>query len=66
MKTKIHPECYTIKAKCNCGVVHEIYTTRKNLHLDVCSKCHPFYTGQQKIIDASGRVDRFKKKYQMK
>lgn len=64
MKEGIHPEYNEIKVACSCG---EVFTTRstsgKDLHLDVCSKCHPFYTGKQKIVDTAGRVDRFQQKY---
>jgi large subunit ribosomal protein L31 len=64
MKEGIHPEYNEIKVTCSCG---EIFKTRstsgKDLTLDVCSKCHPFYTGKQKIVDTAGRVDRFQQKY---
>ena len=64
MKQGIHPEYKEIKVTCSCG---ESFVTRstagKEIHLDVCSKCHPFYTGKQKIVDTAGRVDRFQQKY---
>ena len=64
MKQGIHPEYNEIKVTCSCG---NTFTTRstsaKNLHLEVCAKCHPFYTGKQKILDTAGRVDRFQQKY---
>lgn len=64
MKQGIHPEYKEIKVNCSCG---ESFVTRstagKDLHLEVCSKCHPFYTGKQKIVDTAGRVDRFQQKY---
>lgn len=65
MKKDIHPIYSDVEVTCSCGAS---FTTRstlnaKTLHIDVCSKCHPFYTGKQKIVDTSGRVDRFKQKY---
>lgn len=67
MRQGIHPEYNEIKVTCSCG---ESFTTRstagKDLILEVCSKCHPFYTGKQKIVDTAGRVDRFQQKYGMK
>ncbi|MDR3492203.1 MAG: 50S ribosomal protein L31 [Gammaproteobacteria bacterium] len=67
MKPGIHPEYNTITVSCSCGSVFETRSTSgKNLSLEVCSKCHPFYTGKQKIIDTAGRVDRFQQKYGMR
>jgi ribosomal protein L31 len=68
MKLNIHPECREITVTCSgCG---NTFTTRstasKDLHIEVCSNCHPFYTGKQKIIDTGGRVDRFRRKYGLK
>jgi large subunit ribosomal protein L31 len=64
MKKDIHPAYSQIKLTCSCGNVFETGSTYgADLHLDVCSACHPFYTGKQKIIDTSGRVDRFKQKF---
>ncbi len=64
MRQGIHPEYNEIKVTCSCG---ESFNTRstagKDLILEVCSKCHPFYTGKQKIVDTAGRVDRFQQKY---
>ena len=64
MKPDIHPNYSEINVSCSCG---ENFSTRstlgKDLHLDVCSKCHPFYTGTQKIMDTAGRVDKFNRKY---
>jgi large subunit ribosomal protein L31 len=64
MKTEIHPKYSEIKIICSCG--NEI-TTRSTLaediHIEVCSSCHPFYTGKQKIVDTGGRVDKFRKRY---
>ncbi len=64
MKPDIHPNYSEVSVSCSCG---ESFTTRstlgKDLHIDVCSKCHPFYTGTQKIMDTAGRVDKFNRKY---
>lgn len=65
MKQGIHPTTNLVKAVCACGATHEITTTLKDdLHLDVCSQCHPFYTGKQNLIDTAGRVDRFRARQQ--
>jgi len=67
MKPKIHPEYKEIKVICSCGTA---FTTRstlgKELHVEVCSSCHPFYTGKQKIVDTAGRVEKFRQKYTKK
>lgn len=64
MKADIHPEYQTLKVVCSCGETFETRSTLGGeLHVEVCSKCHPFYTGQQKIVDTGGRVDKFRKKY---
>ncbi len=64
MKPKIHPEYKTIKVTCSCGDVFETKSTLcHELHVEVCSSCHPFYTGKQKILDTAGRVDKFRRKY---
>ncbi len=64
MKDKIHPAYKEIEVKCSCG---NTFTTRstlgKPLHVEVCSSCHPFYTGKQKIVDTAGRVEKFRQKY---
>lgn len=66
MKADIHPKYEEIKVVCSCG---NEFTTRstlgQELHVEVCSSCHPFYTGQQKIVDTAGRVDKFRRKYGM-
>jgi large subunit ribosomal protein L31 len=66
MKPDIHPTYSEIKVTCSCG---NTFTTRstvgRDLHLDVCSACHPFYTGKQKLVDTAGRVDKFRQKYGM-
>ncbi len=64
MKSSIHPEYAAVNATCSCGNKFEMRTTLgKDIHLDVCSSCHPFYTGKQKILDTGGRVDRFNKRF---
>jgi large subunit ribosomal protein L31 len=64
MKSDIHPEYTAMKATCRCGNVIETRSTLGGeIHLDVCSNCHPFYTGRQKIVDAGGRVERFRKRF---
>jgi len=64
MKADIHPNYETITATCTCGNIIKVGSTLgKDLSLDVCSECHPFYTGTQKIMDTGGRVDRFRKRF---
>ena len=64
MKQDIHPQYNEITVTCSCGNTFVTRSTAsKNLSLEVCSKCHPFYTGKQKIVDTAGRVDRFQQKY---
>lgn len=61
MKKNIHPKYYTkAKATCDCGATFEVGSTKPELHVEICSACHPFYTGTQKLVDTAGRVDRFK------
>ncbi|MCB1174006.1 MAG: 50S ribosomal protein L31 [Leptospiraceae bacterium] len=66
MKTGIHPEYHAVEIKCACGATFQTKSTRKEISVEICSSCHPFYTGTQKIVDSAGRVDRFKKKYKLK
>ena len=64
MQESIHPDYKEIKATCSCGNVIEIKSTlAEDLQLDVCSECHPFYTGKQKLVDTGGRVDKFRKRF---
>ena len=64
MKAEIHPKYEEITATCSCGNVIKTRSTKcDDLHLDVCSQCHPFYTGKQKIVDTAGRIDRFNKRF---
>ena len=66
MKQDIHPKYNEVEAACACGEKFKIGSTTKSLHVDICSKCHPFYTGTQKLMDTEGRVEKFKKKYAKK
>jgi large subunit ribosomal protein L31 len=66
MKPEIHPQYQEIKVICSCGNEFTTRSTLKEeLHIEVCSSCHPFYTGKQKILDTAGRVDKFRKKYKL-
>ncbi len=62
-KESIHPEVYDTVIKCACGNEIKTKSTKKNIRIEICSKCHPFYTGQQKLVDTAGRIDKFIKKY---
>jgi large subunit ribosomal protein L31 len=66
MKKGIHPEYKETTITCACGEVIHTRSTRQNIKIDICSKCHPFFTGKQKLVDTAGRVDRFKKRYAKK
>ena len=63
MKAEIHPEYIASTVTCSCGNTFETRSTRGNISVEICSACHPFYTGKQKIMDTEGRVERFYKKY---
>ena len=63
MKKEIHPNYHIAKVTCACGNSFEVGSTAKELRVEICSMCHPFYTGKQRFVDTAGRVDRFKKKY---
>jgi large subunit ribosomal protein L31 len=64
MKANIHPKYEEIKVTCSCGNEFKTYSTAgRDLHLEICSACHPFYTGTQKFVDSAGRVEKFRKKY---
>lgn len=66
MKASIHPKYTVIKVNCTCGNAFETRSTLgEDLQVEVCSSCHPFYTGKQKVMDTGGRVDKFRKKYGM-
>ncbi|MCF7796366.1 MAG: 50S ribosomal protein L31 [Lentisphaeria bacterium] len=64
MKTGIHPEYKLSKVTCACGNIFETYTTVGDISVEICSACHPFFTGKQKLLDTAGRIDKFRKKYQ--
>ena len=66
MKENIHPQYEKATIKCACGNVIETRTTKGDINVEICSKCHPFFTGKQKLVDTSGRVDLFKKRYGLK
>jgi large subunit ribosomal protein L31 len=63
MKPGIHPEYTPTKITCACGRISETYATVDELHVEICSHCHPFFTGRQKLVDTAGRVERFRRKY---
>ena len=63
MKPKIHPEYHDVTVACACGNTIQTRSTKKDLRVEVCSACHPFFTGKQKLLDAAGRVERFQKRY---
>ena len=66
MKKGIHPEVKTSTIRCGCGAELETVTTVESMHVDICSKCHPFYTGEERFVDTEGRVERFNRKYEQK
>ena len=66
MKDGNHPNYDTCTVKCACGNTFETKSTKSELKVDICSKCHPFFTGKQKLVDTGGRVDRFNKRYARK
>ena len=63
MKTEIHPVYATATVKCGCGNTFQTRSTIPEMHTDVCSECHPFYTGKQKFVDTAGRIEKFNKKF---
>jgi large subunit ribosomal protein L31 len=63
MKENIHPNYQAARIVCACGNVIETRSTRPEIHVELCSSCHPFYTGKQKLVDTAGRVERFRKKF---
>ena len=66
MKKGIHPDYKLTKITCVCGNVIETRSTVENINVEICSACHPFYTGKQKLVDTAGRIDRFNKRYGIK
>ncbi len=63
MKEGIHPEYMECTITCSCGAVYHTRSTRKQIHIEICASCHPFFTGQQKFVDTAGRIERFRRKY---
>ena len=63
MKDGIHPQVYKAKISCACGFEIEAISTKEKVATEICSNCHPFYTGKQRFVDTAGRIDRFRKKY---
>ena len=63
MKKKLHPELHELSVHCACGNVVETRSTKDTMKVEICSNCHPFFTGKQKLIDSAGRVERFQKRY---
>ena len=66
MKPGIHPEYHEVEVRCACGNTFTTRSTKKELRLEICSACHPFFTGKQKLVDSAGRVERFRRKYARK
>jgi large subunit ribosomal protein L31 len=66
LKEGIHPSYIETNIECACGETFTTRSTKQKIHVDICSKCHPFFTGKQKIVDAEGRVEKFKRKYAKK
>lgn len=63
MKPDTHPKVYDVTITCSCGAQYPTRSTRKNISVEICSNCHPFFTGKQRLIDTAGRVERFIQKY---
>lgn len=63
MRENLHPEYHDVKIVCSCGNIIETASTEKKIHVEICSACHPFFTGKQKLVDTAGRVEKFTKKY---
>jgi large subunit ribosomal protein L31 len=66
MKPKIHPDYLETTVQCACGNTWQTRSTKPRLHLEVCSRCHPYFTGEQRLVDTAGRVERFKRRYGIK
>ncbi len=66
MKENIHPEYIETTVLCGCGETFKTRSTKPKIVVEICSKCHPFYTGKQKLVDTTGKVERFKRRYKMK
>jgi len=63
MKERIHPEMRKATIHCGCGAEFDTLSTVEDMHIDICSKCHPFFTGEERFVDTEGRVERFRRKY---
>ncbi len=63
MKPGIHPEYHNVTITCACGATYPTRSTRKSINVEICSNCHPYFTGKQKLVDTAGRVERFRRKY---
>ena len=63
MKPEIHPSYETASVQCACGTTFETRSTSKEIHVEICSQCHPYFTGKQKLVDTAGRVERFRQRY---
>ena len=63
MKDGVHPNYDTCLITCTCGATYHTRSTKKSIHVEICAACHPFFTGQQRMVDTAGRVEKFKKKY---
>ena len=66
MRKNIHPERFEAPVKCACGNAFTTLSTKKEIHVDICSSCHPFFTGKQRLVDTAGRVEKFNRKYSVK
>ena len=66
MKTDIHPQYQQVQVHCACGETFTTGSTKKELRVEICSKCHPYFTGKQKLVDSAGRIDRFKQRFSKK
>ena len=66
MKANLHPELHEVLVHCACGETWTTRSTKKELRIEICSKCHPFFTGKQKLVDSAGRVERFRQRYEKK
>jgi large subunit ribosomal protein L31 len=66
MKTEIHPQYQQVQVHCACGETFTTGSTKKELRVEICNKCHPFFTGKQKLVDSAGRIDRFKQRFAKK
>ena len=64
MKPDLHPQYFKTNIKCACGNTIEVGSTKQDISVEICSQCHPFFTGKQKLVDTAGRIERFRKKYE--